>query len=172
MSSSVNKNFIIIITIIIIIGGKGVGGVDGGIRVPGLFRWPGVIHPGSVTDTVTTQLDILPLIAAITNIPLPGDREIDGKDIVPVLQGKITRSPYEFVFHYCDGVIVAVRYMPQGGKCYSLCSYKKMSYDLELENSRLQNKVYGYCTIVSKGFVSHNSFYPDFNDVTQGYIYK
>ena len=89
--------------------------MDGGIRVPGLFRWPGVIHPGSVNDAVTTQLDILPLVAAIANSSLP-DTEIDGKDIVPVLQGETTHSPYEFVFDYCDGVIVSVRYMPPHGK--------------------------------------------------------
>ena len=97
------------------VGAKGIGGVDGGIRVPGLFRWPGFIHPGSVSDTVTTQLDILPLIAAIGITSLPRDREIDGENIVPILKDQETQSPYEFVFHYCDGVIVAVRYMPRGG---------------------------------------------------------
>ena len=113
-------------------GGKGLGGVDGGIRVPGLFRWPGVIHPGSVSDIVTTQLDILPTIAMITNTPLPGDREIDGKDIFPVLQGKVTRSPYEFVFHYCDGVLVAVRYMPNDESVVWKLIYRAPSNDLNI----------------------------------------
>lgn len=113
-------------------GSKGIGGVDGGIRVPGLFRWPGIIHPGSVSDTVTTQLDILPLISAIANTPLPGDREIDGKDIAPVLQGQETQSPYEFVFHYCDGVIVAVRYMPRGETEVWKLVYRAPSHDLNI----------------------------------------
>ena len=30
---------------------------EGGIRVPGLVRWPGVISPGSVTDFVSTAWD-------------------------------------------------------------------------------------------------------------------
>ena len=114
-------------------GGKGIGGVDGGIRVPGLFRWPGAIKPGSVSDVVTTQLDIFPLISALTNSPLPQDREIDGKDILPVLKGEQTDSPYDYVYHYCDGVIVAVRYMPRGGNFYlrSLFPFYRMCWSYE-----------------------------------------
>ena len=78
-----------------------------------------MVRPGSVCDTVTTQQDILPLIAAICNTPLPQDREIDGKDLVSILLGQESQSPYEFLFHYCDGVIVAVRYMPRGGRSTS-----------------------------------------------------
>ena len=111
------------------LGGKFIGGFDGGIRVPGLFRWPGMVRPGSVSDTVTTQLDILPLIATIGNTPLPQDRELDGKDIVPILLGQETQSPYDFLFHYCDGVIVAVRYMPRGGKSFHVNTLVKMVLD-------------------------------------------
>ena len=115
----------------VVIGGKGIGGVDGGIRVPGLFRWPGVIKPGSVSDVVTTQLDIFPLVSALTNSPLPQDREIDGKNILSVLKGEQTDSPYDYVYHYCDGVIVAVRYMPKGGEFFVIIIlFPRMFYQL------------------------------------------
>ena len=97
-------------------GHKGQGGVDGGIRVPGIFRWPGKIRAGQVSDAVTSQLDIFPLISTLTNSPLSRNTKIDGKDILPVLQGSMTSSPYTFLFHYCDGEVHAVRYMPEGGK--------------------------------------------------------
>ena len=103
-----------------IAGGKIIGGVDGGIRVPGLFRWPGVIQPNSTSDVVTTHLDIFVLISSITGIPLPRGRLIDGKDILPVLKGKMAESPYDFVYHYCNGEIHAVRFMPKNGEYYIL----------------------------------------------------
>ena len=45
-------------------GAKG-GTFEGGMRVPAIFRWPGTIPPGVVTDLGAT-LDLLPTIAALT----------------------------------------------------------------------------------------------------------
>jgi uncharacterized sulfatase len=33
---------------------------EGGVRVPFLARWPGVIAPGTVSDTVSANWDLLP----------------------------------------------------------------------------------------------------------------
>src|SRR6056297_2313875 len=44
---------------------------EGGMRVPGLFRWPGVIPAGTVTEQVAGTVDLLPTLAAITGAKLP-----------------------------------------------------------------------------------------------------
>ncbi len=61
---------------------------EGGIRVPGLVRWPGKIKPGTVSDVPVIGSDIFTTLLAITDIPLPSDRTIDGANILPAFDGK------------------------------------------------------------------------------------
>lgn len=68
-------------------GGKG-SGWEGGFRVPGIFRLPADIPAGSVCMEIGTQLDLLPTIASLCGAKVPGDRPIDGVNLMPVLTGK------------------------------------------------------------------------------------
>lgn len=61
---------------------------EGGIRVPGIIRWPGHVKPGTTSDTPVSGVDLLPTLCAITDVPVPDDRAIDGTNILPVLKGK------------------------------------------------------------------------------------
>lgn len=45
------------------------GGAEGGIRVPGIFRWPGHIPAGVTRDTPTSLLDTLPTILELAGLP-------------------------------------------------------------------------------------------------------
>lgn len=58
---------------------------EGGIRVPGIIRWPGHVPAGVVEDEPVTALDILPTLADALDLQLPTDREIDGQSIVSLL---------------------------------------------------------------------------------------
>ncbi|XP_075378858.1 arylsulfatase D-like isoform X1 [Mycteria americana] len=55
-------------------GGKAMGGWEGGIRVPGIFRWPGVLPAGTVTDEPTSLMDIYPTVVRLAGGVLPQDR--------------------------------------------------------------------------------------------------
>ncbi|XP_051464154.1 steryl-sulfatase isoform X3 [Apus apus] len=83
---------------------------EGGIRVPGLLRWPGVIQAGVYINEPTSNMDIFPTIVNLAKAQLPTDRIIDGHDLMPLLQGKVTRSKHEFLFHYCNAYLNAVRW--------------------------------------------------------------
>ncbi|KAJ1057384.1 hypothetical protein K5549_022009 [Capra hircus] len=85
---------------------------EGGIRVPGIFRWPGVIRAGLEIDEPTSNMDIFPTVAKLAGSPLPQDRVIDGRDLMPLLQGRAQRSEHEFLFHYCNFYLNAVRWHP------------------------------------------------------------
>ncbi|NXD35646.1 STS sulfatase, partial [Copsychus sechellarum] len=85
---------------------------EGGIRVPGLLRWPGVVQAGAYIDEPTSNMDIFPTIVKLADAQLPSDRIIDGHDLLPLLQGKVTRSKHEFLFHYCNAYLNAVRWHP------------------------------------------------------------
>ena len=52
---------------------------EGGHRVPGIVRLPGVIPAGLVSDKFFNQTDLLPTITALLDIPLPEGLNIDGQ---------------------------------------------------------------------------------------------
>lgn len=86
---------------------------EGGIRVPGILRWPGVIQAGLEIDEPTSNMDVFPTVATLAGAPLPEDRIIDGRDLMPLLQGKTQHSDHEFLFHYCNFYLNAVRWRPR-----------------------------------------------------------
>jgi arylsulfatase A-like enzyme len=73
---------------------------EGGIRVPFLIRWPGVIPPGSTYDEPVISLDILPTAVAAAGRPIvaaaePEAWQLDGVDLRPALSGKTAAPPHE-----------------------------------------------------------------------------
>ena len=83
-------------------GGKYVT-MEGGHRVPAIFRWPGHIPAGQVSDAMITSMDLLPLFCHVAGIEPPADRKIDGMEISDLLTGKTKQSPHEY-FHYYNGL--------------------------------------------------------------------
>lgn len=61
---------------------------EGGIRVPGVVRWPGKINPGTVSDIPVIGSDLFTTILAATGVEPPKDRTIDGVNIIPAFSGK------------------------------------------------------------------------------------
>lgn len=83
--------------------------MEGGHRVPGIFRWPGKIPPKQVSDVRLTSMDLLPLFCELAGVDQPGDRKIDGKDILPILLGNETTTPHKFLYYYSGTNLQAVR---------------------------------------------------------------
>jgi len=86
---------------------------EGGIRVPLIVRWPGVVRPGSVCDAPVTSVDYLPTIVRAAGLSPPNDRVIDGEDLTPLLtqSGTLQRGAIYWHFpHYRpswpEGVVV------------------------------------------------------------------
>ena len=63
---------------------------DGGIRVPGIARWPGKIRPGTTSDLPWYFADFLPTACRLAGVEAP--RGIDGISIVPTLLGPISQQ--------------------------------------------------------------------------------
>lgn len=61
---------------------------EGGIRVPGVARWPKHIKPATVSDVPVIGTDIFATVLDITGLELPNDRTIDGVSMVPAFEGK------------------------------------------------------------------------------------
>ncbi len=66
---------------------------EGGIRVPGIIRWPGRTRPGSECHEPINGTDILPSLCDMAGVEVPAGRPIDGTSILPILQGgKLNRK--------------------------------------------------------------------------------
>jgi arylsulfatase A-like enzyme len=61
---------------------------EGGIRVPLFVRWPKVVRAGTESKRLTAHLDIMPTLCEIAGVPLPRDREVDGRSLLPLLEGR------------------------------------------------------------------------------------
>jgi arylsulfatase A-like enzyme len=74
-------------------GGKG-GVFEGGIRVPGICEWPARVQPGRTAVPAVTS-DYYPTILAAAGISMPEDKPqpIDGINLLPLLEGKMTERP-------------------------------------------------------------------------------
>ncbi len=73
---------------------------EGGLRVPCMMRWPGVLPEGATTSQVGLTMDLLPTFLSAAGIPLPSGRKFDGVDLMPVLKGEQERFVRTVFFRY------------------------------------------------------------------------
>lgn len=83
-------------------------GWEGGVRVPGIVRWPGKVPAGRIIEAPTATVDLLPTIAGLLEIDIE-KLKVDGHDIWPLLSGEIDTMD-ERVIHTWNGTrLLAVR---------------------------------------------------------------
>jgi arylsulfatase A-like enzyme len=98
---------------------------EGAYRVPAMFRWPGKIKPGQVSNEIVAQLDMLPTLLAIAGDTQVKDKllagykvgdmtykvHLDGDNLVPYLTGQVAKSPrVSFFYINDDQQLTALRY--------------------------------------------------------------
>ena len=98
---------------------------EGAYRIPAMFRWPGKIKPGQVSNEIVAHLDMLPTVLAIAGDTQVKDKlltgykvgdmtykvHLDGDNLVPYLTGQAPKSPRESFFYINDDQqLVALRY--------------------------------------------------------------
>ena len=74
-------------------GGKG-SVLEGGIRVPAVLRWPGVIRAGTKCNQLISAQDLLPTFAAAAGIKSANRKPLDGVNCWPaIVQNKAMKRP-------------------------------------------------------------------------------
>ena len=81
---------------------------EGGIRVPFLARWPGVVSSGTISDAVIAFWDFLPAVAELAAMKAPP--RLDGISFVPALEGRPQPSRNHLYWEFHErGFAQAVR---------------------------------------------------------------
>ena len=115
---------------------------EGGMRVPTVMWWPGRIPAGKDCREVTGTIDLLPTIAAISGACLP-EKKIDGKSIVPLLEGtEGAKSPHEAYYYRTQGVRSG-KWKLLGGSLYDLSEDIGESKDLAKDNPDVVERLKG-----------------------------
>jgi arylsulfatase len=86
--------------------------LEGGVRVPAMAWWPGMIEPNQDPTDIIHLVDLYTTAArlggALDNVP--GDRVTDGIDQTALMLLGEGRSRRNYMFHYSGGQIGAVRF--------------------------------------------------------------
>ena len=78
---------------------------EGGIRVPLIVRWPGMVKAGSVSDVPVSSVDFFPTFCEMASVKLDPKHKIDGVSLMPLLRqtGKFERDALFWHYpHYTD----------------------------------------------------------------------
>ncbi len=79
---------------------------EGGVRVPLIIRWPGVIQPGRVSDAPVITMDLYPTVlevAGVANLKSnssTGESGKDGMSLVPLLRQSGELPKRDLFWHY------------------------------------------------------------------------
>ncbi len=140
-------------------GGKGTTW-EGGGRVPFIARWQGRLPPGERRQGLATIMDLFPTLLRLAGGAVPADRTIDGRDLLPLLEGT-TGSAHDAFYYFKRKEIFAVREGrwklhfkktetgPNGRQPDQLCVPPEL-YDLESDPGESQSLTERYPEIVSR----------------------
>src|SRR6516162_6065159 len=90
---------------------------EGGMRVPCLVRWPGVIQPGTIYNNIMSQEDWMPTLLAAAGVPGIVEKleagylangktskiHPDGYDFLPFFKSEVKSSPRDTIFYFGQG---------------------------------------------------------------------
>jgi arylsulfatase A-like enzyme len=68
--------------------GKKTDVLEGGVRSPMWLHWPSKFKAGTTRDHLTANIDVMPTILDVCNVPVPEGLKLDGRSFLPVLENK------------------------------------------------------------------------------------
>jgi arylsulfatase A len=82
---------------------------EGGHRVPFVVKWPGVVRPGTVSDALVSQVDLMATLAAVVGHELPANTAHDSHDLLAVWKHNAP-SPRRSIVHNTFADVYAIRH--------------------------------------------------------------
>jgi arylsulfatase A-like enzyme len=87
-------------------GGKGTL-YEGGVRVPYMFRWPGVIDSGRTCETPIISVDLYPTLLEVAGAKPQAGYTLDGVSYVALLKGEAETLDREAIYWHFPGYLGA-----------------------------------------------------------------
>jgi arylsulfatase A-like enzyme len=81
---------------------------EGGYRVPCIVRWTGRVPAGRTNTQLAIMMDLFATALAAAGAPAPKDRDIDGRDLLPMLIDK-KAGPHETILGYQGAKLATIR---------------------------------------------------------------
>ncbi len=85
-------------------GGKGML-YEGGVRVPFLVRWPGVIKPGTTCDEPAIHVDLFPTLMELGRAKAPPKQVLDGESLVPLFRDPRAKLKRDALYVHFPGYL-------------------------------------------------------------------
>ncbi|XP_065187722.1 arylsulfatase A-like isoform X2 [Sycon ciliatum] len=101
---------------------------EGGVREPGIFWWPSVIEPGSISYALGSTLDLSVTAVSLAGGKPPQDRATDGFDLTPVLTGQSENGPRDHMLYYSGHILMAIRLHQYKAHFYTKGSHCRSTY--------------------------------------------
>lgn len=79
---------------------------EGGIRVPLIVRWPGVVKPGTICATPTIHVDLPATFLEVSGAPAPA-QVLDGESLVPLLKDPAAAMKRTAIYQHFPGYLGA-----------------------------------------------------------------
>lgn len=76
---------------------------EGGTRVPFFIAWPGHIKEGTVVEQIAAHTDVLPTLVELCGLPTPETKPLDGRSLVPLLEGDTANWPERTILTHWGG---------------------------------------------------------------------
>lgn len=77
---------------------------EGGLRVPFFVRWPSKLRAGGKIPQMAAHIDIMPTLLEACGTKLPKDLKIDGRSLMPLMEGKSSEwKPRTLFFQWHRG---------------------------------------------------------------------
>jgi arylsulfatase A-like enzyme len=73
---------------------------DGGIRIPLIMQWTGIIEPGSISQNRTISMDLYPTILNAAGIDTDTIEELDGRSLMEDIQGTTPSRGSDLHWYY------------------------------------------------------------------------
>ncbi len=165
---------------------------EGGVRVPCIMKWPAMIGTGIEQKKPAMTIDVLPTLAEILQVDLPG-LPIDGKSVLPLVLNKSgAENPHDaYYYYYNRNELQAVLSSDGRWKLYLPHKYRSLEgqegrddgipikynynmevglelYDLENDISETKDVVDQYPEIVAQLFALADSCRSELGDALTG----
>lgn len=135
---------------------------EGGIHVPFIVSWPDQLEGGKKCDVPMWSIDLFATALDAAGLPMPKDKALDGKSILPALKGETDKLREEF---FWSSAGEKGKWVVRSGKWKLVAEKKRIElFDLEKDLSETTDLAAKYPKVVSELTAKYNLWLDEMAD--------